>query len=246
MRRDRRVDPWTQAHEDAYLGSVQKGDALRFIAAASGDSGEGICDEPWDMGRKEAFLCGLSRKLHKCEVKTYDHLKPLQGTHIPQFFADVSLHLPSPQSSLFSILGILIEFIDGYTLSHLDKNSPPSTWQAICNQAIHVVDLISDNGVLDEDVKLHNFIVQNRADLSEDNFIPENHGDPPEQRVFKIDFAQCRFREDFQSEAEWKHEKWGQDEEGAVGYIMAHKWKGIIEYKPSFRYMCGCSECTCP
>ena len=61
--------------------------------------------------------------------------------------------------------------------------------------------------------------------------------------VFINDLAQCSFRGDYESDAEWRHERTQQDEEGAIGYVMAHKLKGAIEYE-SYRFLCECSSCT--
>lgn len=124
----------------------------------------------------------------------------------------------------------MIEFIEGYSLSDLAKYEPQSAWQSICDEAIRIVNLIGDHQILNEDVKPHNTLIQKQATLSK-------------HEVFNIDFAQCRFRGDYESEADWKHEKWRQDEEGAIGYVMAHKLNGAVKYKTSYHYLCECSKC---
>lgn len=186
--------------------------------------------ESWDTTQNEAYLFAFSRDLHKCDVKAYDYLKDLQGKNVPRFFANVHVNVCSTKNSLFEVQGIMMEFIKGYNLSDLAKNKPQSAWQSICDRAIHTVNPIGDHEVLNEDVRPHNILIQKQATSSE-------------HEVFIIDFAQCRFRGDYESEADWKHEKSDQDEEGAIGCVMAHRLKGAVEYKPSFRYLCECSQC---
>lgn len=227
LRQDHKINPWTQSHEDAYREFVENDDAAKFIAALDDETD----DESWDMAQNEAYLFEVSRDLHQCEVKAYGYLKDLQGKNVPRFFANVHVNAFSTKNFLFEVQGIMIEFIKGYSLSDLAKNEPQSAWQNICDEAIRTVNLIGDHQVLNEDVKPHNILIQKQATLSK-------------LEVFIIDFAQCRFRGDYESEADWKHEKWRQDEEGAIGYVMAHELKGAVEYKPSYRYFCGCSKCT--
>lgn len=119
----------------------------------------------------------------------------------------------------------MIELIEGHRLSDLAKNEPQSAWQSICDRTISTVNLIGDYGVLNEDVRPHNVLIQKQATS-------------PGQEVFIIDLAQCRFRGDYKSEAEWRHEKSSQDEEGAIECVMARRLEGVVEYKHSFRYHC--------
>lgn len=221
LRQDHMVDPWAQSHEDAYREYVENGDAAKFLASSDDETD----DEPWDTSQNEAYLFEFSRGLHQCEVKAYGYLKDLQGKIVPRFFANVHVNAFSMKNVLFEAQGIVIEFINGYSLSDLAKNEPQSAWQSICDKAIRAVNLIGDHQVLNEDVKPHNILIQQQATL-------------PKHKVVIIDFAQCRFRGDYELEADWKHEKCRQDEEGAIGYVMAHKLKGAVEYKPSYRYHC--------
>lgn len=229
LRRDHKIDPWSQSHEDAYRESVENGDAAKFLD----DDTEETDDLLWDTAQNEAYLFDFSRDLHSSEVKAYAHLKDLQGKSVPQFFASVHVNAFSTNNSLYEVQGVLMELIEGYSLSNLAQEEPESTWQTICDEAIRITNLIGDHGVLNEDVKHHNIIVR-------------RHATSPAPEVFVIDFAQCRFREDYKSEEEWTHEKLMEDEEGAIGFIMAHRLEGAVEYKASRRYHCECSECTEP
>ena len=232
LRQDHKIDPWTQSHEDTYRGFVENGEAAKFIATLDDDTDE-TDDRLWDTAHDDAYLFAFSRDLHSCEVKAYAHLKDLQGKSVPQFFASVHVNAFSTNNSLFEVQGILVEFIEGYSLSKLAQEEPESTWQSICDEAIRTINLIGDHGVLNEDVRPHNIILRRQAMTA----APE---------VFVIDFAQCRFRGDHDTEAEWKHAKSVEDEEGAIGYVMAHRLRGAVEYKPSGRYYCTCLKCTNP
>lgn len=229
LRKDHEVDPWTESHEDAYRAFVENGEAAEFLTALDDDTDE-TDDELWDTAHNDAYLFGISRDQHRSEVNAYAHLQDLQGKSVPQLFASVHMDAFSTNHPLFEVQGILIEFIEGYCLSEL-LNEPESTWQSICDEAVRTIDLIGNHGVLNEDVRPSNIIVRKRATS-------------PTAEVFVIDFGQCRFREDYESDAEWEHEKSVQDEEGAVGYVMARRLGGKIEYKPSDRYRCLCTICT--
>jgi hypothetical protein len=55
-----------------------------------------------------------------------------------------------------------------------------------------------------------------------------------------IDLAECRFREDGESDFSWGRAKHRQDEEGAVGFVMKNRLKEVgfeLEYKPSGRFL---------
>ena len=188
-------------------------------------------EETWDIAQDEAYLFDRSRALHQCEMRAYGHLRDIQGKNVPQFFANVHTNPFSTDSFFFEIQGIMLEFIEGYSLSDLAKNEPQSAWQGICDEAINAVNLISDHQILNEDVKPHNILIRKQATSSK-------------FEIFIIDFALCRFQADYKREADWKHEKRCQDEEGAIGYVMARRLKGAIEYRPSYRYRCKCSKCT--
>ena len=131
---------------------------------------------------------------------------------------------------MFEVPGILLELITGYSLADLAKCAPQSSWQRICDETIRAVNLIGDHGILKQDVKPRNVLIRTHDNLSE-------------CEVVVIDFALCKFREIGQSEAAWKHEKWRQDEEGAIGYVMARKLDGAFKYWPSYRFLCTCTKC---
>ena len=162
LRRDQKIDPWTQSHEDAYREFVENGDAAKFIATLDDETD----DELWETAQNEAYLFQYSRELHQCEVKAYSYLKDLQGVIVPRFFASVHVDAFATRNSLFEVQGIMIEFINGYSLSDLTKNEPQSAWQNICDLAICAVNLIGDHQVLNEDVKPHNVLIRKQKSSS--------------------------------------------------------------------------------
>jgi type VI protein secretion system component VasF len=52
-----------------------------------------------------------------------------------------------------------MEFIDGFHLNDLATHSPEATWQNICDEAVRIVNGISDRGIQNEDVRTASFIV---------------------------------------------------------------------------------------
>lgn len=107
-------------------------------------------------------------------------------------------------------------------MTDIAEYTPRESWQAICEDAIRIVNLIGDLGILNEDVKTRSFIV--RGDLR-DGF-----------KVAMIDFALCKFRQDYESVYNWDKWKSIQDEEGAVGYVMQRHLNGGFLYHRSARY----------
>lgn len=227
LRRDHEVDQWTPFHEKKYKAFVKEGGAADFTSAL--EHNDVIDDLQWDTAHHETFLFNYCCDLHSCEVEAYSRLKDLQGRNIPRFVADVRFNAFPVQNAFFEVRGILLEFITGYSLADLAKYAHQSSWQRICDEAIYTVNLIGEHGILNEDVKPRNILIRTRDKDSE-------------HEVVMIDFAQCRFREIDQSEEDWKHDKWQQDEEGAIGFVMAHQLKGAFEYKPSYRYLCTCAN----
>lgn len=226
LRRDFRVDQWTPYHEDIYRAFVADGGAAKFISAMENDT-----DDPArDLARNETLLFDICRDFHSCEVEAYSRLEDLQGRSVPRFYADVRLDAFPIANALFEVRGILLERVVGYSLADLATHAPPSCWQRLCEETIRTVDLIGDHGILNEDVKPRNVLIR-------------THGDVSGNEVVIIDFAQCSFRETDQSEADWQHEKWRQDEAGAIGYVMAHDLNGAFEYRPSDHFYCSCVKC---
>ncbi|QRV92672.1 hypothetical protein RhiJN_20690 [Ceratobasidium sp. AG-Ba] len=96
------------------------------------------------------------------------------------------------------ILGVLLEVVPGIALRSLDVSSVDL--DSVVRNAIRIVDTYSKFDVLNEDVRLGNFILK------------------PNGSVAMIDFAQSRLREDDESGEEWRNNKHMADEEGHIGY----------------------------
>jgi RIO-like serine/threonine protein kinase len=75
----------------------------------------------------------------------------------------------------------LIKYIEGFNLSKLETKAPKSQWQVICDNAIDIVHLISDHGILNNDVRPENFLVRSN---------PEG-----KYQVFQIDFSEVYYRD---------------------------------------------------
>ncbi|KAJ5719508.1 hypothetical protein N7493_007086 [Penicillium malachiteum] len=151
----------------------------------------------------------------------------MQGKAIPRLFLCVTMPISTlvqnnPLSEHIDIPGLLLQYIEGVPLTDIATCAPPDRWQSICEEAIRIINLVGDRGILNKDVKTRNFVVQCCA---ENQF-----------RVFMIDFALCDFREEFTDEVDWETCKATQDEEGAVGYVMQKKLQGGFMYHRSALY----------
>lgn len=166
------------------------------------------------------------------QTMVYNTLCSLQGTSIPELLGTVSLQTsiaddPEAQK-YFEIRGVLLEDCDGFSLDKLADNAPTGYWQSICDDAVSIVNSISDHNILNKDVKPENFVVRKVSS-----------GGSATYRPVMIDFALCRARMLEESDASWRQEKRSQDEEGAVGFVMQQKLRkrgGYYKYKPSYRY----------
>lgn len=143
-----------------------------------------------------------------------------------RFFANVHVNAFFEKNSLFQAKDIMIEFIKEYSLSDLAKNEPQSASKASVT----------------EPSGLSTSLATTRFWMRTSNHTISWYKN--RQTYFITDFAQCRFRGDYKSEADWKHEKWRQDEKGSIEHVMARKLKGAVEYKLSYCYLCECSKCT--
>ncbi|KAJ5120415.1 uncharacterized protein N7515_009803, partial [Penicillium bovifimosum] len=126
----------------------------------------------------------------KTEVQVYSNLKEIQGTDIPKLRAFAIMPVPFPgqtNGDYTDIPGILLQYIDGLPLTG----------------AIGNIVRNGDLGILNEDVKTRSHIVR------------EGRGNG--SKVTIIDFALCKFRQDYEDDYEWDKWKSYDGEEGAVG-----------------------------
>ncbi|KAE8415951.1 hypothetical protein BDV36DRAFT_310589 [Aspergillus pseudocaelatus] len=186
LRKDHKVNPWTSDIERQYHDFVLDGCASEFIIKLNTDSkmaeDEG---DTWNDPQNEPYLHDHMQDLYETEVELYQTLKDIQGKDIPQLFACLIVS-SSSSSQEFSVNkyidvpGVLLQYIDGFLLTDMAAHAPREVWQSVCDDAIQIVNLIGDRGILNGDVKTRNFIVQ------------ENPG--RKFKVFMIDFALCNFR----------------------------------------------------
>lgn len=228
LRKDENINPWTTDIKKKYHHFIVDGSASKFITELNSNSNmaeeEG---DTWDDCQNEAYLHDHMQDLYETEVEAYNTLKDIQGKHVPQLFA--CLTVPTSSSSqeasvkkYIDIPGILLQYVDGFPLTDIATHAPREMWQSVCDEAIQIVHLIGHRGILNEDVKTRSFIVR------------ENPGN--KLKVFMIDFALCKFRREYQDEADWWEWKARQDEEGAVGVLMQKYLKGGFVYRRSDLY----------
>jgi serine/threonine protein kinase len=239
LRKHTKAEPWTPATEEIYKQYVLQGraDKLFEILDEPSDDEESSDDSDSDdeeerdanlkMGQKEGFLHHYCGKIYSREVRAYETLRDLQEQMIPKFLACVRLpscdtDIPQQFLKYFDIRGILIEYIEGFNLSELETKAPKSQWQVICDNAIDIVHLIGDHGILNNDVRPENFLVRSN---------PEG-----KYQVFQIDFSDAHHRDGLSWET-WQERKYSFDEEGAIGLVMKLLLKGGIEFERSSKWL---------
>ena len=238
LRRRERVKPWTPTFEELYKQYVLSGRAKKLFEDLDELSDDEKSDDDTDndeeerdpnlkTGQEEGYLHHYCRKLYANEVRAYESLRDLQGCMIPKFLVAVRLSYPDTDIphhlfEYFDTRGILIEYIDGFDLLDLQTKAPQSKWQAVCEDAIHIVNRVSNHGVLNLDVRPENFLVK-KSECGE-TF-----------QVFQINFAQTDFMDNMPWGV-WEECQAGIDEEGAVGLVMQKLLGGGFKYKPSFKF----------
>ena len=86
----------------------------------------------------------------------------------------------------------------------------------MCDDAVVLINQISDHSMLNTDARLDNILVRL---LTSPGSVPMIDNLPPNPCVL-IDLAQCRLRREDENEDAWIAVKWSQDEEGAVGHVL--------------------------
>jgi hypothetical protein len=218
-------DDWTPEIENKFHLFMKDGRNSQFLADLQ--THKEMTSERWETfgtSHKEAYINETMRTLYDTEVRVYDTLQDLQGDIIPRLFARVTTSSsPSGQPDLLSpntdIVGILLQYVKGFPLNDLGNRTTEETWQGICDDAIRIVQFIGTRGILNQDVQARNFIVHKAA---------ETHF-----RVFMIDFAICKFREDFKDQEEWKQWLAEEDGEGTIGRVMESYLEGAFVYHRS-------------
>jgi len=233
IRQDNGIDAWNEEIEQEFVKGLSIGKVEEFLEKLrTVPNFQDETEEEWDAAENEAFLTAELRKCFDAEVATYARLQENQGKAIPRLFDVVTLNTDLPnvklnlqQQELYRPKGVLLQYLPGFSLTTLADNAPKESWQGIVDQAIQIVHILDDHGILNADVRPDNFIIVPKDD---------------EYQVFMIDFGQCRFRREDESDEQWGRAKWIQDEEGAVGYVMRMMLRKVgfeLRYEPSNRYL---------
>lgn len=213
------IDSWAPDIEPEFQQFVMDGSGSEFIKRLNADD-ELVENEGglWNTLQVEVWVHYRMLNFYNRETEVYHTLRHIQGRDISRIFASVNIP-GSPSSQFTDVPGILVEYIDGFELYALEENSPTQIWQSVCEDAIRIVHLFGDRGILNQNVNVRHFIVQK--------------GPEGTFKLSMIDFAMCRFRREYKDEYDWREWKSHQDEEGAVGYVMQRMLKGGYVYHRS-------------
>jgi serine/threonine protein kinase len=236
LRSDHRVGRLTVETETVFRDFVKSGDLAQFLEYLRDEEDFSMDEKDWTIGEDETNLQNICLDMYTSEAAVYQKLEDLQGNQIPRLFAQVRLQaMPklSPSETISSeaiefleIKGVLLEFIDGCTLSEMPSKIPREDWGDICHQAVQVVRLLDDYSILNRDVRPSNVMVTRSV--------------PDKYRVVMLDFGQCIFRQPEDTDKQWGRRKWTMDEEGAIGKVMEHRLKKLgydSGFVHSFRFL---------
>ncbi|KAG8742102.1 hypothetical protein FRC10_002038, partial [Ceratobasidium sp. 414] len=196
------LQPATYESEATYQQYLASGRAPNGYDAIS-DEIDSVCTD----GLKscppmllEHLVATISDPHFESECAVYQRLKSLQGRDIPTFYGSTQfahgLSIPGLDPS---VPGVLLGVVPGTSFEGINPAS--IDLDKTINCALRILDICGDLGVLNEDVRLGNFIVK-----------------PDGRSAVMLDFAQARLRREDEDDMEWKKAKWGEDEEGCLGY----------------------------
>ncbi|KAF2657461.1 hypothetical protein K491DRAFT_691097 [Lophiostoma macrostomum CBS 122681] len=183
-------------------------------------------EDEWDEARKETKQYLLCNDMYEHELECYQRCKELQWADLPGLLGRIELyetyhskHCPSPDGSHFPmpypgiVPGLLLQYIpNAFSLQDLYEAKPPppapkEALQYIVEEAIRIINIMMSKDILNTDVQPRNSLIR---------------WDPVLNRwkVILIDFGHCYFRNEGESERDWRENQANQDEEGAIGYLM--------------------------
>ena len=200
FRSEEGAGPWTTATADAFKNFVESGEAAEFLPQCKHRNYLDESQEDWPTAKIETFLYAKCLEMYRAEAAAYWRLSPLEGREVPEFLAQVSLQTPTspvqykppPTTHFFTVMGILLEFIDGYKLSNVATHAAREDWDMICWEAVRVVRLVDDYEILNNDVRPGNVLVCHRL-------IPGSWTNM--YRVVMLDFGLSKLRSE-----EWDHQ----------------------------------------
>ena len=242
--------PWSLDKEKEYRKHL---DDVSAGAVTQGDFSQPtyLWDNDISDGEFEAYLHHVAQRTFDAEHTAYQRLHELQGKKIPLLYGAVEYGVVIPNvrgdgtSVTDAVPGLLLEHVSSLSLRDLvvtwitrDPPLPNSHLAALCDEAVKVVDRISDFEVLNEDVRVDNFLVREESlTLS----APDGSVATVDGSVALIDLGQCRLRRADESEDEWIQAKWSQDETGAIGFVLLGLVRQLVgeevwKYERSLRY----------
>ncbi|CAG8210363.1 unnamed protein product [Penicillium nalgiovense] len=217
IREEREICPRTSDIEKEYHQFILDGGASKLFTElkANSELAEQEGDD-WNDLQLEAYLHHVMLGLYETEVEVYNTLKDSQGNDIPRLFACVTVPHSTceqtiPVSQYVDVPGTLLQYIVGVSLSDTAMHAPMECWQSICEDAIRIIHLIGDRGILNEDVKPRNCVLHKNMD---NGF-----------KVFMIDFALCHFRKEYQDGTDWMKWKAMEDEEARLDMSCKVTWR---------------------
>lgn len=238
LRQDLHLQPYTGPLQVAYLEYIRTGDASKYLSRLcnelDSDTERSLDEHPMAhfLAEEEVFLQDYCLGLYEKELSTYKRLQNLQGTEIPQLLTSVTYLPCTPEGGgedippvFTEVKGILIELISGFPLAELADNAPRESWQMICNQAVRIVHQLSDHDILNEDTAVENVIVSPCGNNAEGNAY----------RLVMLDFAECRFRQEDDSDEEWVHEINSWPHDIAIGAVMQEKLENAAGFHLDFQ-----------
>lgn len=226
LRKYKELLAWNDGSEKDFVSYVESGEAAKFLGWLNVDNEDedlyGDSDE-WSSSQKEVFNYNRCSTMYNAEFEVYNALIDLQGKCIPRFYASVRLQSITgnlDHSEFFTLSGILIEYVDGFSLSDIKQWAPKEAWQGICDETVRAVNTISTRDVLNMDVRPDNCLVRKTTES--------------EYQAVIIDFGHSELREKYETGEDWMQAKFGQDEEGCIGVVMSSRLKPVVRYEPSF------------
>lgn len=245
LRSDEGAVPWTPEIESLFQSFVDADDASEFFSYWDAEratnpywQGSSVRNrDRWNEAKVEAYLQWESTSAYETEKKAYELMTDLQGVDVPKVLGEVMLDLAADvqtgedsdsimsdesdiDSHISSCPGLLLQHVQGFSLSDLVANMDREHRQTTIDAAIDVLHRIQHVGILNRDVKTRSFIIN-----------------PLTHKVMMIDFGLVFFRDQVDDDREWQSRQASQDEEGAVGLTMSsmleEKAGGGYIYRPS-------------
>lgn len=229
FRDDEGIPSWSVEIEQQYRQYIldENEDAEKFITKL----------EDWDYScindirngsaaRREAFLQFRLGEMFQSEVRTYNTLSEYQGIHIPQFYSPVTVLQTfdtEPPEKHTIVHGVLIEYLQGFSLMDLPTHAPKEHWQSIGDDAMGITRCLTAKDVLNNDVSRRNFLIC--KDEKRGTF-----------KAFMFDFGMCEFREDFANDEYWREEKYMFNEESRMDRLLKEMLGPDFIYSPSEYY----------